>query len=158
MTAANRPHPVSSLPGALTLASWSLYLLSAALYFLPDIPPSAMVIGFGGLLACLAVAFRFRYWRWVVALASIVHLSFYAVRVGLMLGMTAESGWSSILSTLSFYYGSSWRVTAGLFQERGVVGGLTHGFLEYAMPVLSLALIVITVVSRRNERDVSTVA
>jgi len=141
VSAGNGRHPIASVPGALAVAAWSLYVLSAAFYFLPDLPPSALIIGFGGILACSAVALNFAFWRIVVILAALVHLSFYAVRVGLMVGMTGDSGWSSLLSALSFYYGSSWRVTVGILQERGAVGGVTHGFLEYAMPVLSLALI-----------------
>ena len=155
MTAGNGHRPVASVPGALALAAWSVYALSAALYFLPDVPPSALIIGFGGLLACSAVVLNLAYWRLVVILASAVHLSFYAVRVGLMVGMTADLDWSSLPSALSFYYGSSWRVTAGILQERGTVGGLTHGFLEYAMPALSLALIGLASMYGRAKRGAS---
>ncbi|MBI3044888.1 MAG: hypothetical protein HYY78_18885 [Betaproteobacteria bacterium] len=155
MSAGNGRHPIASVPGASALAAWSLYALSAALYFPPDAPPSALITGFSGLLACTAVVLNFAYWRLVVILAAFVHLSFYAVRVGLMVGMTADLDWSSLLSALSFYYGSSWRVTVGMLQERGVMGGLTHGFLEYAMPVLSLALIGLASMYGRAKRGAS---
>jgi len=146
-------HPAASLPGAMAIATWSAYWLAAALYFLPDVPPSALVIALGGLLACSAVAFRFQYWRWVVTLAAVVYLSFYAVRIGRMIGLTANPDWSSLLTSLSFYYGSSWRVTVGMLEERGAAGALMHGFLEYAMPVLSLVLIIVSLALGKAARS-----
>lgn len=148
-------HPIASVPGALAVAVWSVYVLLAVFFFSPDIPPSALTIGVSGLLACLAVVLNFAYWRLIVILASSVYLSFYAVRVFRMVAMTADFEISSLLSALSFYYSASWQVTAGMLQERGVVGGLTHGFLEYAMPVLSLVLIGLALMSRRSKRSVS---
>jgi ABC-type dipeptide/oligopeptide/nickel transport system permease component len=42
-----------------------------------------------------------------------------------------------------------------MLEERGVIAGWTHGFLEYAMPVLSLALIGLAWMSRRSRSGVS---
>jgi hypothetical protein len=38
-------------------------------------------------------------------------------------------------------------VATGVFVERGVAAGLAYGFLEYVMPVLIVALIVVTLLS-----------
>ncbi len=149
------PHPIASVPGALAVTVWSVYVLLAAFFYSPDIPPSALTIGVSGLLACLAVGFNFAYWRLIVILASTVYLSFYTIRVIRMLAMTGDFEISSLLSALSFYFGASWSVTAGLLQERGAASGLAHGFLEYAMPVLSLALIGVVLMTRRSKRGVS---
>jgi len=129
------------MPGVLALATWSIYVPLAGVFYFPEVPPSVLTIGFFGLFACLAVILNFARWRLIVILASSVYLSFYAVRVIRMVALTTDLEISSLLSALSFYYSASWQVTAGILQERGVLGGLTHGFLEYAMPVLSLALI-----------------
>jgi len=150
-----RQHPVTSVPGALAVAVWSVYALLAAFFYSPDIPPSVLTIGICGILACLAVILNFAYWRLIVILASFVYISFYATRVFRMIAMTPDFGISSLPSGLAFYYGSSWRVTVGMLQERGVAGGLAHGFLEYAIPVLSLALIGLTLMSRRSRRSAS---
>jgi len=150
-----RPHPIASVPGALAVAVWSVYVLLAAFFYSPDIPPSVLTIGISGILACLAVVLNFAYWRLIVILASSVYLSFYATRVFRMVALTPDFGISSLPSGLAFYYGSSWRVTVGMLQERGVAGGLTHGFLEYAMPVLCLALIGLALMSRRSGRSAS---
>lgn len=138
-----RRHPAASAPGVLTLTAWSAYVLLAAFFYAPDYPPSALTIGACGLLAGLAVVLNFAYWRLVVVLASIVYLSFYAVRVLRMVALTSGFELSALPSALTFYYSSSWRVTIGLLQERGIAGSLAHGYIEYAMPVLSVALIVL---------------
>jgi len=148
-----RPHPIASVPGALAVAVWSVYVLLAAFFYFPDIPPSVLTIGISGILACLAVVLNFAYWRLVVILASSVYLSFYAIRVIRMLALTPDFGISTLPSGLAFYYGSSWQVTVGMLQERGAAGGLTHGYLEYAMPILSLALIALALMSRRSRRS-----
>jgi hypothetical protein len=71
--------------------------------------------------------------------------------------MTAIAKHLSFLSALSFYYSVSWRVAAGAFEEKGLVGGLTHGFVEYLMPLLVIALIsVILIFSRRELGDSRT--
>jgi hypothetical protein len=143
-------HPITSVPGVLALAAWSAYVLLAAFFYAPDYPPSALAIGVCGLLACLAVVLNFSHWRFVVILASCVYLVFYAVRVIRMVAMTTGFEMSSLFSALSFYYSSSWRVTVGMIQERGVASSFTHGYLEYAMPVLSVALIALAWMSRRR--------
>ena len=148
----SRHHPVTSVPGALTLATWSAYVLLAAFFYLPDVPPSVLTIGLCGVLACVAVVLRFAYWRLIVILAAFVYLAFYAVRVIRMVAMTADFQISSLLSALAFYYGSSWRVTVGMLQERGAAGGLTHGFLEYAMPALSVILIAVAVTGKMRDK------
>jgi len=141
-----------SVPGVAAVATWSAYVLLAAFFYAPDYPPSALTIGFCGLLAGAAVILNFAYWRPVVMLASGVYLVFYAVRVIRMVALTSGFELSSLPAALHFYYSSSWRVTAGMIEERGIAGSLAHGYLEYAMPVLSLALIVLALMSRRRDR------
>lgn len=143
-------HSATSAPGVLALAAWSLYVLLAAFFYAPDYPPSALTIGACGIVAGLAVAANFGYWRLVVVLASIVYLVFYAVRVLRMVALTSGFDVSALPSALAFYYGSSWRVTLGLFQERGITGAFAHGYIEYAMPILCVVLIVLVWMSRRR--------
>lgn len=138
-------HPLASVAGVLTLAAWSVYVLSAVLYY-PEFPPSALAIGGAGILACLAVAFNFKYWRATVLLACALYLLLYVIRIYRMTTMTTDL---SFLSALSSYYSISWQLAASMFQEKGLVGGLTHAFLEYVMPVLMVALIAVTLLSRR---------
>ena len=69
--------------------------------------------------------------------------------------MTAIAKDLSFLSALLFYYSVSWRVAIGAFEEKGLVGGLTHAFLEYVMPVLVVALIVLILISSRRKLGVS---
>ena len=140
-------HPLASVPGVFALALWSVYLLYAALYY-PDVLTSVLIAGFFGLIACLAVVFNFTYWRSTVLLASSVYLLLYVIRI---IRMTAIAKDLSFLSALSFYYSVSWRVAAGAFEEKGLVGGLTHGFLEYVMPVLVVALLSVILISSRRE-------
>ena len=142
-------HPLASVPGVLALAAWSIYVLCAILYFLPDPPPSALVAGFFGLAACTAAAFNFKYWRATILVASLLYLVLYAVRVFRMTTITADLPFPS---ALSFYYAMSWQVTAGTFHEKGMVSGLAHAYLEFAMPVLMVALIAATLVNRRARR------
>jgi hypothetical protein len=144
-------HPLASVTGVLTLAAWSVYVLSAVLYY-PEFPPSVLVTGGFGIAACLAVAFNFKYWRAAVLLASSLYLVLYAIRVIRMTTMTTPD--MSFLSALSFYYSVSWQLAASMFQEKGVVGGFTHAFLEYVMPVLMVALIAIALASRRRRTGV----
>jgi hypothetical protein len=144
-------HPLTSLPGVLTIAAWALYVLSAVLYY-PEFPPSVLVTGGFGIAACLAVAFNFKYWRAVVVLACSLHLVLYVIRVIRMTGLTTDA---SFLSAVSFYYSASWSLAASMFQEKGLMGGLTHAFLEFVMPVLMVALIAIALASRRRKPGVS---
>ena len=153
MDARHGTHPLASVPGALALAVWSVYLL-LALMTIPDVPYRMLIAGFFGLLACLAVLLNYRRWRFIVLLASSVYLLVYAVQVIRMTMMATDLG-KSPLGALSFYYSTSWRVAAVMFQEKGVVGGLVHGFLEYAMPVLSVALIGAILMSWRSKPRVS---
>ena len=140
-------HPLASVPGVFALALWSVYLLYAALYY-PDVLTSVLIAGFFGLIACLAVVFNFTYWRSTVLLASSVYLLLYVIRI---VRMTAIAKDLSFLSALSFYYSVSWRVATGAFEEKGLVGGLTHAFLEYVMPVLVVALISVILKSSRRK-------
>ena len=144
-------HPLASVAGVITLAAWSVYVLSAVLYY-PEFPPSVLVTGGFGIAACLAVAFNFKYWRAAVLLASSLYLVLYAIRVIRMTTMTTPD--MAFLSALSFYYSVSWQLAASMFQEKGVVGGFTHAFLEYVMPVLMVALIAIALASRRRRAGV----
>lgn len=148
-------HAIASIPGAAAIVVWAGYVLLAAFYYSPNIPLSAWPIGFCGLVAGLAVAFNFRYWRPAVILASVVYLAFYVTRIARMVAMTADSSWSALPTTLSFYYQASWSVTVGMLQEKGVADAFANGYLEYAMPLLSLALIGLAWMSRRPGRGAS---
>ena len=139
-------HPLASAPGALAFATWSIYVLCAVFLYYPDFLASVLIAGFFGLVACAAMVFRFRYWRAAVVLASSAYLLLYAIRVIRMTTMTTDL---SFLSALSFYYSASWHVAIGMFQEKGLAGGLTHAFLEYVMPALIVALIAVALISRR---------
>jgi hypothetical protein len=134
--------------GVFAIAVWLVYLLYTALYY-PDVLTSVLIAGFFGLLACLAVVFNFTYWRSTVLLASSVYLLLYVIRI---VRMTAIAKDLPFLSALSFYYSVSWRVATGAFEEKGLVGGLTHAFLEYVMPVLVVALISVILISSRRKR------
>lgn len=140
-------HPLASVPGVFALVLWAVYLLYAALYY-PDVLTSVLTAGFFGLIACLAVVFNFTFWRSTVLLASSVYLVLYVIRI---VRMTAIAKDLSFLSALSFYYSVSWRVATGAFEEKGLVGGLTHAFLEYVMPLLVIALISVILISSRGE-------
>jgi hypothetical protein len=140
-------HPLASVQGVFAIAVWSVYLLYAALYY-PDVLTSVLIAGFFGMLACLAVVFNFTYWRATVLLASSVYLLLYVIRI---VRMTAIAKDLSFLSALSFYYSASWRVAMGAFEEKGLMGGLTHAFIEYAMPVLVVALVLVILISSRQK-------
>jgi len=148
-------HPIAGVPGALAVAVWTAYVLVAGFFYSPDIPLSVWPIGFFGILACLAVVLKLAYWRLIVIVASFVYLSFYVTRVIRMVVLTRDFDLSSLPSTLAFYYSASWHVTVAMLQEKGIAGSLMHGFLEYAMPVLSLALIGLTLIFRRSQRNAS---
>ena len=143
-------HPLTTAPGVLALVLWFLYLL-LALKNLPDLPQRVMINGFFGVLACLALLLRSKSWRAAVVLASSVYLVTYVVLVGRMVTMVTGGG-TSLLSALSFYYSNAWVVAAGTFHERGLLAGAAYGFLEYGMPVLSVVLIVVTLMSRPPRR------
>jgi hypothetical protein len=146
-----RKHPLTSMQGVFALALWSVYSLYAALKF-PDVLTSVLIGAFFGFIACLAIVFNFRYWRSAVVLASSIYLSLYVIRI---VRMTAIAKDLSFLSALSFYYSVSWRVATGAFEEKGLAGGLIHAFLEYAMPVLVIALISIILMSSRRKLGVA---
>ena len=148
-------HPLASVPGVLALAVWAVYLL-LALMSIPEVPYRMLIAGFFGVLACLAVVLNYRRWRFIVLLASSVYLLVYAIQVTRMTMMVTDPG-KSPLSALSFYYSTLSRVSATIFQEKGVVGGLTHGFLEYVMPFLSAVLIGAVLISRRPKPGVSQI-
>jgi hypothetical protein len=146
----DRNHPLASVQGVFALALWAVYSLYAAIAY-PAVLTSVLIGALFGFVACLAIIFNFKYWRSAVLLASAVYLLLYVVRI---VRMTAIAKDLSFLSALSFYYSVSWRVATGAFEEKGLLGGLTHAFLEYAMPVLVVALIlVILISSRRKQRS-----
>ena len=147
MSEYSQTHPLASAPGALALATWSIYVFCAAFLYYPDFLASVLIAGFFGLVACAAVVFNFKYWRATVVLASSLYLLLYAIRVIRMTTMTTDL---SFLSALSFYYDVLWRVTASMFQEKGLAGGLMQAYLEYAMPVLIIALVAAVLVSVRQ--------
>ena len=140
-------HALATLPGALTVALWAVYLL-LALRNLPDLPYRVLINGSFGVLACLAALFDLRYWRSVLVLSLAVYLVTYVVLVGRMATMVTAGG-TPFLDALSFYYSNSWVVTQGTFHERGMLEGIAYAFLEYAMPVLSVILILVLLASRR---------
>ena len=146
MSEHSQRHPLASVPGALALAAWSIYLLCAVLLYYPDFLASVLIAAFFGLLACAAVVFNFKYWRATVLLASSVYLLLYAIRVIRMTTMTTTD--LSFLSAISSYYNILWLVTTGMFQEKGMAGGLAQVFLEYVMPVLVVVLIAVVLLSR----------
>jgi hypothetical protein len=145
-------HPAKSATGAMALAAWALYVLLAAIFYFPDYPASVWPIAGSGILACLAVALSLRYWRLVVILASCVYLVFYAARILRMVALTSGFEISSLPSALFFYYLASWQVTIGMLQERGLTGSFMHGYIEYAMPILALTLIVLAVRAKRRDK------
>jgi hypothetical protein len=145
-------HPLASGRGVFALALWSVYSLYAPLSY-PDVLTSVLIGAFFGFIACLAVVFNFSYWRFTVLLASFVYLLLYGIRI---VRMTAIAKDLSFLSALSSYYSVSWRVTAGAFEEKGWLGGLTHVFLEYAMPILVIALILVIQIFSRPRHGQQT--
>jgi hypothetical protein len=140
-------HPLASVSGAFALAVWSVYFLYVAFNYDAALA-SAVIGGVFGLVACLAVILNFRYWRSAVVLASAVYLLLYVIRIGRMIAMTADA---PVLPALSLYYGMSWAVTTGVFQEKGMVAGLTHVYFEFVMPVLVVAIIAAVLISSRRK-------
>ena len=140
-------HPLASVSGVFALAVWSVHFLYVTFNF-NDALASAVIGGVFGFVACLAMILNFRYWRSVVLLASAVYLVLYVIRIGRMIGMTADV---SLLPALSLYYNMSGAVTTGVFQEKGMLSGLTHGYFEFVMPVLVVALIAAVLLSSRRK-------
>ncbi|HEX6005546.1 MAG TPA: hypothetical protein VFZ14_16295 [Burkholderiales bacterium] len=147
-------HPLATLAGLLALAVWAIYIV-LTLMSIPDVPYRMMINSVCGLLVCAAVIANLRYWRAVVLLACGVYVIVYVVQLARMTGLMAGGDSASIFSALAFYYSASWTVATGVFLERGVLGGLMHGYLEYAMPLLVLALIAVTLASRRPKLTAS---
>ena len=142
-------HPAKSARGALALAAWALYVGLASVFYYPDYPASFWPLAGAGILALLAVAVNFGYWRLVVVLASCVYLLFYAARIGRMVVLTSGFEISSLPSALVLYFKSLWMVTTVMVHEKGVAASLMHGYIEYVMPILSLALIVLALRKKR---------
>ena len=146
-------HPVKTVTGALALAAWALYVLSAGVYYAPDYPASFWPLAGAGIIAAAAVGAGFGRWRLVVILASCVYLAFYAVRVMRMVVLTQGFEISSLPSALCSYFQSMWVVTNVMLQEKGVSASLMHGYIEYAMPLLSLLLIALAWLSSRRAAE-----
>ena len=153
MSELHRTHPLASVTGLFALVVWSFYALYAALTY-PASLTSVLVGACFGLIACLAVIFNFGYWRAAVLLASFVYLLLYVIRI---VRMTAIANHLSFFSGLSFYYSISWRVTAGSFEEKALLGGLLHAYLEFVMPVLDVGLILVILISSRDKRSISSI-
>jgi hypothetical protein len=153
MSELHRTHPLASVTGLFALVVWSFYALYAALSY-PASLTSVLVGACFGLIACLAVIFNFAYWRAAVLLASFVYLLLYVIRI---IRMTAIANHPSFFSGLSFYYSISWRVTAGSFEEKALLGGLLHAYLEFVMPVLDVGLILVILISSRDKRSISSI-
>ena len=151
MNGAARPALATPL-GISALAVWSIYLL-LMLISLPDVQYRVYINAFFGLLAILAIVFNFRLWVAAAIVASLVYLVTYAVLVVRMAGMMSDPDKTSLPAALAAYYGASWIVATGAFIERGPWGGVTHGFLEYAMPLLVVALLVAGLLYLRAKRS-----
>lgn len=147
MQNAHEDRSLSTAAGIAAFAVWAVYLL-LALASIPDVQYRVMINSFFGLLACIAVVVNFRQWRFAVLLACGVYVVTYVVLIARMTSMMAGAD-TPLLSALAFYYSASWTVTTGVFIERGVANALAHGFLEYAMPLLVVVLIILTLTSRR---------
>jgi hypothetical protein len=139
------------MQGVFALTLWSVYLLYAVLYY-PNVLTSVLIAAVFGFAACLALVFNFKYWRFTVLLASSVYLLLYVIRI---VRMTAIRPDLSFFSALSFYYSVSWRVVVGALEEKGLLGGLIHAFLEYVMPALVVALITVILLFLRRKGGVS---
>ena len=153
MSKPHRTHPLASVTGLFALLVWSFYALYAAFSY-PASLTSVRVGACFGFIACLAVIFNFVYWRAAVLLASFVYLLIYAIRI---VRMTAIANHLSFFSGLSFYYSTSWRVTAGSFEEKALLGALLHAYLEFVMPVLEVALILVILISSLDKRSISSI-
>ena len=140
-------YPLTSAAGLFAFVLWAFYSVYAGISY-PDVLTSVLIGALFGCIACLALVFNLAYWRSAVLLASAVYLLLYVVRI---VRMTAIAADLSFLSALSFYYRVSWRVAAGAFEEKGLAGGLIHAYLEYAMPVLTVALVLVIVFSSRRQ-------
>ena len=154
MTAPDRTHPITSVPGVLALAAWAAYL-GLAIFHSFDVPPWVLIATAFGVLSCVALAVDYRHWRFTVLLASLIYLLLYAGRVINLAVSVTDVEKSSLFSTLTFYYGTSWRATSLAFRDRGVFDGSTHAFLEYVMPVLMVVLIAVTLLSWVRSRGIS---
>src|ERR1043165_3930973 len=130
MSNANPDRALASFSGWLALVAFAIYALIAAWQY-PVVLPSVLVAAGFGVLACIAVLARFRYWRLTVLLAVVVYLAVYGLRVGRMALMGAEAVKSSVLSGLTSYYGMMPQLTTAAFQENGVPGAAAHIYLEY---------------------------
>ena len=144
-------HPLTSVPGVLAVATWLIYILCAAFLYYPNFLASVQVAALCGLVACAAVAFNFKYWRATVILASSVYLLLYVIRVIRMTTMTTDS----FLSAVSSYYSMLWLVSASMFQEKGMAGGLAQVFLEYVMPVLVVVVVAAVLMFPRQNSGAS---
>jgi hypothetical protein len=136
--------------GLAALLVWGVYLL-LGLAGIPDVPYRVLINSFFGVLVCLAVIFDFRRWAAAVAVASLIYLVVYAVLVVRMANLMVDPDKTSLPAALAAYYGASWIVATGAFIERGTWGGLMHGFLEYAMPALVVALLVASLLRWRSK-------
>ena len=144
--------PARATPlGMSALAVWSVYLLSG-LASIPDVPYRMLINGFFGLLVVLAVVLNFRHWVAAVIVASLVYLVTYTVLVVRMAGTMSDPDKTSLPAALGAYYGASWIVANGVFIESGMWGGLRHGFLEFAMPLLVVALLLAGLLYWRAKR------
>ena len=141
----------TTLLGISALAVWSVYLLLALASF-PDVQYRIYINGFFGLLVVLAVIVNFRHWIAAVIVASLVYLVTYAVLIVRMAGTMSDPDKTSLPAALGAYYGASWIVANGVFIERGTWGGLRHGFLEFAMPLLIMVLLLAGLLYWRAKR------
>ena len=148
MNGAARP-ALSTVLGISALAVWSIYLL-LQLASLPDVQYRVYINAFFSILAILAVVINFRRWVAAVIVASLVYLLTYTVLVVRMAGAMSDPDKISLFATLTAYYSASWMVATAAFIERGTLGGLMHGFLEYAMPLLAVTLLLAGLFYRRT--------
>ncbi|HKA41841.1 MAG TPA: hypothetical protein VKF40_07620 [Burkholderiales bacterium] len=147
-------HPLATVPGALAVATWLMFILCAAFLYYPNYLASVQIAALCGVVACAAVVFNFKYWRAAVLLASSIYLLLYVIRVLRMTTMTTDS----FLAALSSYYSMLWLVSASMFQEKGTAGGVAQVFLEYVMPVLVVLVIAAVLMVPRQSSEGSKVA
>jgi hypothetical protein len=142
-------HPLATAPGALAVAVWSLYVVCAVVLYYPDFLASVLISCAVGLLASAVVVFGLRHWRAAIVMASSVYLVLYAVRVIRMATMTTGIPFTSAVAS---YYNFLSTVTAGIFAEKGMAGGVAQVFLEYVMPVSAVVLIAAALLSSPRRR------
>jgi hypothetical protein len=69
-----------------------------------------------------------------------------------MVVLTSGFEISSLPAALCSYFQSLWIVTLAMLQEQGIAASLMHGYIEYAMPLLTLTLVVLAMRAKRRDK------